>query len=132
MLESLETRIRLSMLWVFINLNTFAKDFHELARDGVIDQMRSGSFNGVEITEGMMLIGGLMFEATIIMVLLSLILPRRINRWVTGIGAGLSFAILASVNVDPDLDNLFFFAVQSIALVAIVWVVWRWPPKPQA
>nr|WP_070959242.1 DUF6326 family protein [Hyphomonas sp. Mor2] len=130
-LSSLETRIRLSMMWVFVTLNTFARDFHELGRDGMLEQMMSGIINGVEITEALMLVGGIMSEVPILMVLLSLMLKRPINRWVTMSGAVIAFILLALLNANPDLDNMFFFAIQTIALVAIFLTAFRWKRTPE-
>jgi len=122
----LETRLRLAFLWVFVNLNTFARDMHELGREGMLKQMMTGTVNGVKITEELLLIGGLMSEVSILMMLLSLILARSINRWVTIIGAVLTFFLLVMLNINPDLDNIFFLAVQTIALAAILCIAWRW------
>lgn len=122
----LETRLRLAFLWVFVNLNTFARDMHELGREGMLEQMLTGTINGVKITEELMLIGGFMSEVSILMILLSLMLARSINRWVTIVGAVLTFFLLVNLNINPDLDNTFFLAVQTIALVAIIRIAWRW------
>ena len=126
--NQLETRLRLAFLWVLVNLNTFARDMHELGREGMLEQMLTGTINGVKITEELMLIGGFMSEVSILMILLSLMLARSINRWVTIIGAVLTFFLLVNLNINPDLDNIFFLAVQSIALVAIIRIAWRWRP----
>jgi hypothetical protein len=121
--------ITLSMIWVFIVVNFFARDFHELGRAGVLEQMMSCAFNGVEITEELMLIGGVMIEIPILMILLSLLLRREINRWVNFGGAVLTAAIIVMNNLDPDLDNIFFMIIQLVALVAIVGVAGRWQPE---
>ena len=51
-------RILLSTLWIFIILNFFARDIHELGRPGMLEQMMSGTIDGVVITEFLMLLGG--------------------------------------------------------------------------
>lgn len=130
-LSSLEIRVRLSMMWVFVTLNTFARDFHELGRAGMLEQMMSGVINGVEITETLMLVGGIMSEVPILLVLLSLMLRRAINRWVTMIGAAIVWGLLALLNANPDLDNMFFFAIQTIALVGIFLTAFRWKKTPE-
>jgi len=124
--DHLEKRVRLSLIWVFVTLNTFARDFHELGREGMLEQMLSGVVNGVEITETLMLVGGIMSEVPILMILVSLLLGRSLNRIVTPIGALITIVLLAGLNANPDLDNIFFFAIQLIALVSIVWTCVRW------
>lgn len=119
-------RILLSILWIFVILNFFARDIHELGRPGMLEQMMSGTIDGVVITEILMLIGGIMIEIPILMTVLALLLPHRANRW-ANIGIGLlTMAMIVSMNLNPDLDNLFFMGIQLIALCAIIAIAWRW------
>lgn len=129
-----DPRVLLSMLWVFTVLNFFARDIHELGRPGMLDQIMSGTIDGVRITEVLMLLGGVMIEIPILMALLSLLLPQFFNRW-TNVGAGLvTMIIIGANNLRPDLDNVFFMSIQLIALVAIIRIACRWRSKqtPQA
>lgn len=124
--EKASTRTVLSTLWIFLLLNIFARDIHELGRPGMLEQMMAGVIDGVKITEGLMLIGGIMIEIPILMVLLSQVLPFKISRW-ANIGAGiLTTMIVVSTNLNPDLDNMFFLVIKIAALIGIVWVAWRW------
>ena len=124
--QNANPRILLSVLWIFVILNFFARDIHELGRPGMLEQMMSGTIDGVVITEVLMLIGGIMIEIPILMTVLALLLPRRANRWANiGIGV-LTMAMIVSMNLNPDLDNLFFMVIQLIALCAIIVVAWRW------
>ena len=119
-------RLLLSTLWVFIILNFFARDIHELGRPGMLEQMMSGTIDGVVITEMLMLLGGIMIEIPILMTILALLLPYGFNRW-TNIGVGLlTMAMIVAMNLKPDLDNVFFMGIQLIALIAIVGIAWRW------
>lgn len=121
-------RVLLSILWIFVILNFFARDIHELGRPGMLEQMMSGTIDGVVVTDMLMLLGGIMMEIPILMTVLALLLPRGANRW-ANIGAGLlTMAMIAAMNVNPDLDNVFFMCIQLIALIAIVVIAWRWPP----
>jgi len=117
---------QLSTLWVFVVLNFFARDIHELGRPGMLEQVMSGVVDGVVITDGLMLIGGIMFEIPILMILLSVVLRRAINRCVTIVGALMTLAIIAVNNMQPDLDNIFFMVIQIAALFAIIRIAWIW------
>ena len=121
-----DPRVLLTVLWIFIVLNFFARDIHELSRPGMLEQMMSGVIDGIEITEALMLLGGVMIEIPILMAVLALVLPRRINRWTNAGASLLTAAMIIAVNLDPDLDNLFFMIIQLIALVIITRVAWCW------
>ena len=119
-------RILLSILWIFIILNFFARDIHELGRPGMLEQMMSGTIDGVIVTEMLMLLGGIMIEIPILMTVLALLLPHEVNRW-ANIGVGLlTIVMIVAMNLKPDLDNVFFMGIQLIALIAIIRIAWRW------
>ena len=121
-----DPRILLSILWVFIILNFFARDIHELGRPGMLEQMMSGIVDGVVITEMLMLLVGIMIEIPMLMTVLALLLPHGINRW-ANIGVGLlTMVMIAAMNLKPDLDNVFFMSIQLIALIAIIGIAWQW------
>ena len=120
------TQTLLSTLWIFVILNMFARDIHELGRPGMLEQVMSGVVDGVIITEGLMLLGGLMFEIFLIMVVLSQVLKYKINRCVNMIVGLIAIAIVVMTNLSPDLDNIFFMIVEIIALVTIIGIAWRW------
>ncbi|EFL89931.1 DUF6326 family protein [Ahrensia sp. R2A130] len=119
-------RTLLTGLWTFVVLNFFARDIHELGRPGILEQMMSGTFDGVEITEALMLLGGVMIEIPILMTLLASLLPRQANRWINVVAGFLTMAMIVAGNLNPDLDNVFFMGIQLIALVAIIRTAWRW------
>ena len=124
--SKLNTHILLSTLWIFVVVNFFARDLHELGRPGMLEQVMTGVVDGVVITDRLMLVGGVMFEIPILMILLSVVLRRAINRCVTVIAALMTLAIIAVNNMQPDLDNIFFMVIQVVALIAIIRIAWVW------
>lgn len=123
------TQTILSTLWIFVILNIFARDMHELGRPGMLEQVMSGVVDGVVITDGLMLLGGMMIEIMLVMVVLSQVLNYKINRC-ANIGVGIiSIIIEVLKNRSPDLDNVFFLIIEIIALVSIICIAWRWLPK---
>ena len=77
----IEIKALLSTLWIFFLLNIIFRDIHEFFRPGLIEEMMTGIFNGTQVTNGMLLVGGIMIEIPISMVLLSRVLKYRLNRW---------------------------------------------------
>jgi len=130
--NTVQPRVLLSILWIFVILNFFARDIHELGRPGMLEQMMSGTVDGVKITELLMLFGGIMIEFPIVMTVLTLLLPHGGNRW-ANIGTGLlTIVMIVAMNLKPDLDNVFFMGIQLIALVAIITIAWRWRDNDRA
>ncbi|MEO1122582.1 MAG: DUF6326 family protein [Cyanobacteria bacterium J06639_16] len=122
---TLETKAKLSMLWVFYLFNTIFRDIHEFIEPGFIEKAMTGTFNGTQITEQLLLFGGFVAEVPISMVLLSRLLPYGANRWANIIAAAITLAFEIN-NGTTDLDDTFHMVIEMAALCFIIWSAWRW------
>ena len=122
---TIETKAKLSTLWIFYLLNTIFRDIHEFDKPGFIKQVMTGTLNGTQITEPLLLLGGFIVEIPISMVLFSRLLPYGANRWANIIAAAivLSFEIM---NGSTDLDDTFHLFIEIAALSFIIFSAWRW------
>ena len=77
---------------------------------------------------GFFLIGGILVEIPIVMVFLSFALPWRSNRWAQFVAAILMMVTVVT-GTHSDLDDYFHAGVEAAALLAILWLAWRWRPK---
>ena len=116
----------LSTLWIFVLFNIAFRDIHEILRPGFLEEIMTGTVNGVQMTEGFLLLGGMMLEIPIAMVLLSQVLPYRANRWANIIAGPIAIALIA-VGAPSDLDDMFFASIEVVTLLFIVWYAWKWP-----
>ncbi|MEM9160143.1 MAG: DUF6326 family protein [Verrucomicrobiota bacterium] len=125
-LNHLDKRAKLSSLWVFVFFNMIFRDLHEFGRPGFIDEMRTGVVNGVQITEGLMLIGGFMIAIPLLMIPLIQFLKIKANRRFNLVIASLQIVSVLGVNRAPDLDDIFFAAIELGALALILRIAWTW------
>ena len=121
----IDVKALLSTLWIFVLFNMIFRDLHEFGRPGFIEEIMTGIVNGVQITEKLMLLGGIMAEVPISMVLLSRVLNYRINRWANIFAGTITIAMIINNGV-KDLDDIFFTAIEVVALILIVWCAWKW------
>lgn len=129
-MNPIDTRIRLSALWLFILLNIIFRDIHQFALASHLEMLLTGYYNGMEVTEPLMLLGGVLVEIPIAMVVVSLLLSRRVGRPVTMIAAVLTAGTLLS-SVPTDMDDTFHLIVEMAAMMAIVWTAWTWAKHDQ-
>ena len=122
---TLETKAKLSTLWMFYLFNNIFRDIHELIEPGFIEKAITGTFNGTQITEQLLLFGGFVVEVPIAMVLLSRLLPYGANRWANIIAAVITLAFEIN-NGTTDLDDTFHMVIEMAALSLIIWSAWRW------
>lgn len=122
---AIETKAKLSTLWLVFLLNIVFRDIHEFVEPGFIQEIMTGTLNGNPIQEHMLLVGGVMLEVPIAMVFLSWALPHRANRWANIIVATIYISIVI-VTGSTDLDDTFHMIGEIGALSFIIWSAWRW------
>jgi hypothetical protein len=122
----MDRKALLSTLWIFVLFNIVFRDIHEMLRPGFLEEVMTGTVNGVQMTEGFLLLGGMMLEIPIAMVLLPRVLPYRVNRWANIIAGPIAIALVV-VGRPSDLDDMFFATIEIVSLSLIVWYAWKWP-----
>ena len=123
--KKLDIRIRLSAWWIFLLLNIIFRDIHQYALKSHLEMLLTGYYNGTEITDELMLLGGVLVEVPIMMVLLSVLLRYKLNRLFNLVAAVLTFGVLMT-EMPGDLDDYFFKVIEIVALGSIAVMAWRW------
>ena len=124
-LEKDSIKIKLSMLWLFVMLNYIYADILTLMDSAALNDILSGA---IGVTPLYMLLGAIMMEIPIMMVFLSLILERKVNRS-ANIAAGIikTLAVSGSLFVGKlSFYYLFFAIIEITATVTIIIMAWRW------
>lgn len=119
----------ISKLWVFLSLNYIFCDVISNMEMSVLQMLIKGNVGGVPMTEGMLLFAGISLEIPFLMVVLSVILPYKVNR-ITMMAAAILmiFYQLGSFffGSDVTLHYMFFSAVEIIGNIAILVLALRW------
>lgn len=123
--DPIDPKHLLSGLWLFALLNVIFRDIHQFTMKSHLEMLLTGYYNGMLVTEELMLVGGMVLEIPIAMVLLSLVLARKYNR-IVNVVALIITAGLFMVEAPSDLDDWFFKIVEFGAFLAILITVWRW------
>ena len=119
-------RATLSSAWTTVVLAMLLRDVHELLRPGFVAEVMTGTVNGVVLTEGFLLIAGVVVVVPVLMVLASRVLSERATRWATLVVAPLvALGIVASGL--GDSDDVLFAAVEIGVLAFAAWTAWRGP-----
>jgi hypothetical protein len=126
--ELKDKKSTLSTLWIFAVLNYLYADVLGFFNPATLTELMTGYAGGMQVTQGFLLVAGILMETAIAMVLLSRILKYRANRWANIIiGIIHTVAVLASMFVGtPDLYYLFFGTIEIVCTLFIVWYAWTW------
>ena len=123
--KSLKSNYKLSALWLFILLNIIFRDIHQMTMKSHLEMLLTGVYNGTEVTEELMLLGGILVEIPIAMFLFSLLLKRKWNRVLNMVSAVLTVGVLLA-EPPSDMDDTFFKVIEFFAVGAIAWIAWKW------
>jgi len=127
--QTINLKATLSSLWLVYLLNIIFRDIHEFIKAETLEKLLAGTYISMEVTQGLMLIGGILAAIPISMVFFSRVLPRQANRWANIVTAILMIAIIVT-GMHTDLDDYFHSGVEVAALVGVIWLAWRWKPSP--
>ncbi|HUW66543.1 MAG TPA: DUF6326 family protein [Candidatus Nanoarchaeia archaeon] len=125
----INVKIKLSALWVTVNLLYLYVDLYYNYRPGIIEKIMAGevAFTGIEVTQAFLLVVIILMTIPSIMVFLSLILPAKANRW-TNIIVGIFEIIFVIGAAIGETWAYYIFAsiVEVVLLSLIVWYAWKW------
>lgn len=127
-LEKNILRFMLALLWLFVMLNYIYADIMTLMDASVLKEMLTGAVDGMEITPTFLFFGAILMEIPIAMVVLSLVLKKKVNRWVNiSAGAIKSLAVFGTLFVGvPTLYYSFFAVIEIITTLCIIYIAFKW------
>lgn len=118
-----DTKALLSTLWIVVMINMLKADILSLyIPNAVADLVQFAGDTPIPL---IMFFGAILVETSTVMVILSRVLPYRVNRW-----ANIVAAIIAVVGIWGGSSSyphyLFIATVETIVLLIIIWQAWRW------
>ena len=131
-----DRKVILSTLWVFFLVNIIYADIISVMKVTYTgyDVTAAENFELVQqiLSPAMLLLVAIILELGMIMIVLSRVLKRAVNRWANIIIAIIQALVLtASLFVgSPDMYYIFFATVELTTLLFIVWYASTWT-EPQ-
>lgn len=119
----------LSTLWVFLAVNYIYCDVLSNMDPAALRELFSGTVGSMQVTQTFLLSAAIMMQIPFLMIVLSRVLPYRVNRPANIIAGVIMVAIqLGTMNMGTPstLHYLFYSAVEVIANLFIVWYAWKW------
>lgn len=115
--------IFLSAIWIALMLTYLLGDVLRIYSGDAAP----GKMGNVQFTQGMWLGISVLMLVPIVMLLLSLMLPQPVNRWVNIIAAGFLFLFnLVGLPTYPSAYDKFLIVVGLGFNALTVWYAWNW------
>jgi len=126
-----DLKIKLSALWLFIGIGIIIQVLLNIIKPGSLAQLMAGNFEGMIITQEILLFWAALFLSPSVIALLSLALKDSINRWVNII-AGIIFVILGLIGFIEYLVDAYAILILTTRIIVaalIIWLAWKWPKQ---
>jgi len=124
-MEQLNTRLKLFVLWLFVLLNIIFRDIHQMTMKSHLEMLLTGYYNGMPVTDTVMLIGFFVVNIPIGMLLVSLFVNLKRSRVLNLIAASLMPLILLT-SPPSDMDDIAHLSIELVAIGGIIWSSVRW------
>lgn len=118
-----EPRITLAIIWIAVMLTYLLGDVIRIFSGDVTP----GEIQGTKFTQGMGLGIAALMVIPILMVVLSLLAPDKINRWANIIAAAFWFLFnLVGLPTYRGHYDKFLLAVSMVFNLVTIWFAWKW------
>jgi len=121
--NKMDTKVLLSALWIVVMINMLKADILSLFIPGTLDELVR--FAGETPITQLMLGGAIIMEIAIAMIILSRVLPYRVNRW-ANIITGVLMIVFVIGGGSSYPHYIFIATVEVICLLIIIWNAWKW------
>lgn len=121
-------RLKLFSLWLFILFNIIFRDIHQMTLKSHLEMLLTGYYNGMEVTDAIMLFGAIVVNIPISMLLVSLFSKQHINRIINMI-TGCIMPLILLTSIPTDMDDVFHLTIEILALICIIRTSYKWKKR---
>ena len=119
-------KARLSTLWIVVMFALLAADVLSSYIPGANEEM--AEFAGGTPIPQLMLVAAILMAIPIVMIFLSRVLKRGVNRWANIIAAVITIVyVIGGGSAYPHY--IFLAAIEVVSLFLIIWYAWTWSER---
>ena len=127
----INVKIKLSALWAALMFLYTYGDILGFYTPGNLEQLISGEIEGIQLTEGLLIINAVSMAIQSVMIFLSVALKANANRWanlVLGVFAAVVLVVATYVG-GIDVRYAIQASVELVLIALIIWHAWKWPKQ---
>ncbi|WP_411968707.1 DUF6326 family protein [Haloferax sp. YSSS75] len=124
----IDVKLKLAALWISVLFLYVYVDILSFYRPGTVEGILAGRVWQFEISPLWIMGSLVLMTVPILMVVLSVVLPARVNRWTNILVASVYIVVSVGNTLGESWMYLYFGAiVEAVLLGLIVWFSWKWP-----
>jgi hypothetical protein len=113
----INVKVKLSALWAALMFLYTYGDIIGFYSPGNLEQLIAGEIEGIQVTEGLLIVNTITMAISSVMIFLSLVLRANANRWANLILGVFSVVVLVAATYAGGID---------------LWHAWKWPKQESA
>jgi hypothetical protein len=117
---------KMSLLWIVVMLNMAFADILTFILPGSLQEIMAGDMGGLRPTQAMLLAFAVLIEIPIVMIVLSRMVKRHVNRILNIIASLITIAFVVGGG-SLTLHYIFFAGMEVACMVLIVLMCVTWP-----
>jgi hypothetical protein len=128
----IDTKLKLSALWIGLMFLFVYADIKTLYQSGVIEEIITGKIIGIQISNIFLLVSAILMSIPAIMIILSVLLKPQINRILNIVFASMFIIINIGTYFMPGETwyyYVYFTSLENIINITILWFAWKWPKQ---
>ena len=129
--RKVNVKAKLALLWVALMFFYIYNDLFSLWQPGHIAELVEGRLEGVQFTQTLLFGAAVLMAFPSFMVLMSLTLKARANRFVNIVVGILHVLVLVGTQFVGEGETWFYWRfyelLEILFLALIIWTAWKWP-----
>jgi len=126
----ISVKMKLSALWVAAMFCYLYADVLGFFAPGILEELIAGEVGGMQVTQLFLLGSAIFMVPPIVMILLSLTLKAKVNRWANIIvGIVYTGVALTTILTATSAGYFVYGSVEVVLTALIVWYAWKWPKQ---
>ena len=124
-------KVKLALLWIALMFLYIYNDIFSMYQPGHVAELFEGHLEGVQFTQTLLFAAALLMAIPSLMVLLSIILKAKANRFVNVFVGAFHILILIGTQFVGEGETWFYWRfnelLEAFFLLVIIWTAWKWP-----
>jgi hypothetical protein len=127
----INVKIKLAALWTaLVFLYTYG-DILGFYTPGNLEQLISGEIEGIQLTEGLLIVNAVTMAVQSVMIFLSVALKANVNRWANLVLGAIALVVLVAATYVGGIDLRYAIqaSIEVVLIALILWHAWKWPKE---
>ena len=127
----INVKIKLAALWATLMFLYTYGDILGFYTPGNLEQLISGEIEGIQLTEGLLIVNAVSMTIQSVMIFLSVALKATANRWANLIlGVFAAIVLVVAIYVGGiDVRYAIQTIIELVLIALILWHAWKWPKQ---